>query len=239
MRLLDRRAARVFAPLVVCLSLSILGVVTACWLTSQAAILRSVLLSFISAIFFVRFAFMLLVFVPRAVPWWEAVCTGGGMCLLPAIFVISSTGAPPMSWLDLPAALLHIIGSLLTTASEVQRWRWKPHHPGRLYVDGLFALAKHINYTGEVLCFMGWSLLTTSLTTLLVPLGFALALRVAYAPDLDVHLRRRYANDPRFAQWQTLPCMLPTARDVGCPLYASVAVVAVAALARAAELAAS
>ena len=43
-------------------------------------------------------------------------------------------------------------------------WRWKqqPANAGHLYVGGLFAFARHINYFGEILTFLGWALLTLS-----------------------------------------------------------------------------
>ena len=42
-----------------------------------------------------------------------------------------------------------------------------------------------------------------------MPLGFALALRKAYAPDLDRYIAKRYGKDPSFELWKRLPCLVP------------------------------
>ena len=76
--------------------------------------------------------------------------------------------------------------------------------------DGaLFSLAKHINYTGEILTFVGWVALTQRRVALAVPLGFSVALCCVYAPDLDGYVRKRYGGDARFSEWCALPSFVP------------------------------
>ena len=218
MRLLSRRRAPSCSPpKLLCVGLVILGAANT-WTISTVGDPRAEMFRCIAAAFALRFVLMLLVFIPRHVPWWEAVCTGVGMALVPSWF-LSLCVRPRCHlslWLDAPALSVHIIGSILTSLSEWQRWRWKqlPQNAGRLYVGGLFGIAKHINYSGEILTFFGWAALTRRLSALAVPLFFALALSLAYVPDLQRHIRRRYANDANMSRWQTMGDIVPRDRPV-------------------------
>ncbi len=53
----------------------------------------------------------------------------------------------PISLFDVMGILLFIIGSYLNTYSKIQRKRFKdsPNNKGRLYTQGLFQYARHIN----------------------------------------------------------------------------------------------
>ncbi|KAK5011200.1 hypothetical protein LTR28_004954 [Elasticomyces elasticus] len=60
----------------------------------------------------------------------------------------------------LVGAALYTVGILTETISEVQRKRFKadPKNKGKVYKDGLFGLARHINYGGYTLWRTGYSL---------------------------------------------------------------------------------
>lgn len=203
---IDRTRRTTAAPRLVCLALALIGVVVA-WRAAQTP--RQHLLALVAAIFFLRFALMLLLLVPRPMPWWEAGVTGGGMAVLPVILgVIARVDSLAPS--DAASLLVHLLGSVLTSGSELQRWHFKRTRQGRLYIGGqFFSHAKHINYTGEIITFVGWCALTRRLVALLVPAFFALALRHVYAPDLDRYVRRRYGNDPDIDLWKALPGFVP------------------------------
>ena len=102
----------------------------------------------------------------------------------------------PFGALDVAAAALLMLGSLLNTGSEVQRKLWKkdPAHQGQCYTAGLFAYAMHINYFGDVVLFSGWCLLTRNLWTLLLPLSMALMFAFMHIPPLDAYLQERYGD---------------------------------------------
>ena len=76
------------------------------------------------------------------------------------------------------------------------------------FTAGLFSLAKHINYTGEVLCFLGWAMLTARPAALAAPAFFALALAFFYAPNLDAHLERKYGAERGYQRWRA-PAFAP------------------------------
>ena len=232
LRLLDRRAVRSAPPVIVCVMLCMAGVAWAfVWTAEAPHNHRKQLLAWIVAVFLIRFAFMLLILVPRCLPWWEACCTGVGMLFLPAALVRAAS-PEALSWQDCPALLVHVLGSSVTSISEWQRYLWKPTHPGKLYVTGLFGVAKHVNYSGEVLTFIGWVALTLVPVTTLLPACFFLVLRFVYAPDLDRYLADRYRADACLVRWQRLPSMIPSGFRADATFSASTAaaVVVVAAL---------
>ena len=210
----DRSHGPTFHPSrVVCGGLVCAGAAAAC-VAAVDGTPRQRLLSSVAVVFSLRFMLMLFVLVPRRVLWWESICTGGGCALLFPGFVVAAATASPSLCLtnDLPAFLLHVAGSVLTTGSEVQRWQFKRtlrRGAEGCYTGGLFSVARHINYTGEVLCFAGWAMLTNSNEALVVPLFFWLALTYFYAPGLDRHLTAKYGGDKAWREWQA-PAFAPS-----------------------------
>ena len=99
------------------------------------------------------------------------------------------------------AATLKKLSRFLEPIPGAQPGRKRGSKSGGCYTIGLFSVAKHVNYTGEVLCFVGWALLTRRARALLVPLLFAAALRWFYAPNLDRHLKRKYGEGSAFKAW--------------------------------------
>ena len=55
--------------------------------------------------------------------------------------------------------LIYLSGSFVNVYSEFQRYFWKLENDG-LYTGGLFSLARHINYFGEVFSFVGFAMLS-------------------------------------------------------------------------------
>ena len=68
-----------------------------------------------------------------------------------------------------------------------------------------------------MLCFLGWALLSCSPVALAAPLLFALGLARFYAPNLDVHLRRKYGHEPGYRSWRA-PAFAPPALVAGTVL---------------------
>jgi len=60
---------------------------------------------------------------------------------------------------------LFAFGSFVETLSELQRKAFKDNkaNKGKIYTGGLFKLARHVNYLGEVFWYTGYALLTTGL----------------------------------------------------------------------------
>jgi protein-S-isoprenylcysteine O-methyltransferase Ste14 len=72
---------------------------------------------------------------------------------------LSSGGVFPQTPF-LVGSALYVAGILLETASEVERKQFKkdPRNKGRVYSEGLWALARHINYTGYTIWRVGYAL---------------------------------------------------------------------------------
>ena len=111
-------------------------------------------------------------------------------------------------WVDLFCVVISLAGAALSTIAEWQRHTYLQNSQGSLYTGGLFAYARHINYTGEVLLFLGWSMITRSPLALLVPCFFYATFSSLYVPDLDLHLHKKYGVE--FEHYmESTPSLLP------------------------------
>ena len=80
----------------------------------------------------------------------------------------------PLNVLDFLGVLLFIIGSYFNTYSEFQRKRFKndPNNKGKLYTQGLFQYARHINYFGDVCWVTGWAIITNNIWAGIIPVSY-------------------------------------------------------------------
>ena len=170
-----------------------------------------------------RFCAMLF-FVYRSIPWWEAVVTGLGMAYIQPTFM--ALGARERSsaasvrnrkscYYFRSEFLSNCIflgvssfGAAISTISEWQRRSYLARHPGTLFTGGLFSHVRHINYSGEVLLFLGWAAWTRSCRALLVPSVFLPTFILFYIPNLDAHLLEKHGSS--FAAYRSeTPSLLP------------------------------
>jgi steroid 5-alpha reductase family enzyme len=93
--------------------------------------------------------------------------------------------------------LLYLSGSYINTHSEYYRhvWKLKEENKGRLYTGGLFSLAMHINYFGDIILFTGLAMITHSLSMLVIPLIMALNFVFYIIPSLDRYLENKYKSE--------------------------------------------
>ena len=165
---------------------------------------RQVALFACAVIYVVRAAITLFVFVKRKIPWWEA--AWGGSILGIVLFFFLYYGlleTKPLGIADLVGILLYLTGSYIGTASEYSRhiWKARSENQGHLYVEGLFKYARHINYFGDLLLFLGFAILTNQLWTVFVPLGMGLNFVLMIIPAHDAYLASRYGGEyTKFAQ---------------------------------------
>ena len=90
--------------------------------------------------------------------------------------------------------LIFGIGTYLNLWPEYTRHVWKknPANAGRLYVEGLFATCRHINYFGEVLSFVGFAMVTSVWWNLWIPLVMGVGMAAFSVPELDTYMRNKY-----------------------------------------------
>ena len=94
---------------------------------------------------------------------------------------------------------IFIGGMIISTGSELQRKSFK--RPGRLVTQGLWSFSMHINYFGEFLYYLGWSLITLQWYNLWVPFFMLIGFVCWHIPGLDEYLEERYPEQfPDYAK---------------------------------------
>lgn len=162
---------------------------------------RTVLLAF-GIILFVRMTLALFYLLKRKFDWSEAGGVLLALFLYQVVFALLATGrTSPFGTLDFIGVLLFISGSLLNTASELQRkhFKEKPENQGRLYTRGLFGYARHINYFGDALWVTGWAIVTHNPWSALIPAFITGLFVFTFIPSLSRHLGAHYGD--QFETW--------------------------------------
>ena len=92
---------------------------------------------------------------------------------------------------------LYMVGSYLNSGSELQRKRWKSHpeNKGKCYTEGLFSLARNINYFGDVVLFSAWALASGRWWNAWVPLFMLAGFVFHHIPEKEKYLAKRYSNE--------------------------------------------
>lgn len=164
----------------------------------RAEPLRCGLLISLALIYFGRFVVTTHVTLKRGMAVSEAVTIGVWVIVIHATMAFAGGTNPasvgPWTWVGLA---LYLLGSVLNTASELQRLRWKrlPQHQGRLYTRGLFRLTRHPNYLGDVTLFTGFALVTGTVTAFAIPVIMAGMFVFVNIPMLDRYLAGRYGDE--------------------------------------------
>lgn len=158
---------------------------------------RQVALFAVCLVTFLRMSFMVLYLLRRGLRWGEA---GGVLFAFAAYYIgfclLGGTQGKPLDGLDLLAILLFAAGSIVNTASEWLRDRWKrePRNKGKLYTGGLFKYATHVNYFGDIVWVGGIAMLTRNPWAALVPFFLILMFVFLNIPQHDRYLRDRYGS---------------------------------------------
>lgn len=150
-----------------------------------------------SCIIFLRFSFMMFFLLKRKIPAEEAISIPFAFSLYYigfALFTIDSNIF--LQGVDYAGIVLFAIGCFINTFSELQRHQWKkrPENKGKLYTEGLFRYAMHINYLGDVMWVIGYAIISRNIWAWTIP-AFLFGFFVFYnIPKLDEHLKRKYGH---------------------------------------------
>ena len=108
----------------------------------------------------------------------------------------------PLSLLDVFGILLFIIGSYINTYSEIQRKRFKddPNNNGKLYTQGLFKYARHINYFGDICWVTGWAIVTNNIWSMFIPISLTLGFIFLFIPELSRYIETNYVDE--YLDWK-------------------------------------
>ena len=103
----------------------------------------------------------------------------------------------PFSLLDVFGISLFIIGSYVNTYSEIQRKRFKddPNNKGKLYTQGLFKYARHINYFGDICWVTGWAIISHNIWSGIIPIMLTMGFIFSFIPILSSYLEKKYGDD--------------------------------------------
>lgn len=174
----------------------LVAVVAAAWLTKEAwSITRVRACLFAIVLYFFRHGITLFYLLQRKIPLEEVGTVGTFMMVWVPLSAYLSVKAPPLSLPELGLAMILVfIGSFLNSYSEMQRKWWKalPENKGKCYTGGLWRYVVHINYTGDVILFSGWALLSGYYASLILPALMAYNFAYVQGPELDAYLTERY-----------------------------------------------
>jgi protein-S-isoprenylcysteine O-methyltransferase Ste14 len=176
------------------------------WLGGEPApagnVTRRIALFSCGIILFIRMNLAFFYLLRRKFGWEEF----GGVLFALFVYqvVFAMLGArenTPIGALDIVAIVLFLVGSYFNTGAEWQRKRFKdkPENQGKLYTQGLFRYARHINYFGDTLWVTAWAILTRNNWSFIIPVALAAAFLFAFIPSLTKHLKERYGE--QYESW--------------------------------------
>lgn len=151
---------------------------------------------------FLRFMFTLFVFLKRQIPLGEAFA-------VPLAFAIYYIGFPIIAifnlhkfdYIDIIGVLLFLLGSFINTFSEFQRMLFKKNikNKGKIYTKGLFTYVRHVNFLGDVIWVLGYSLVARGIVGYAIVILLLLFFIFFNIPKLEKHLLTKYKDD--FKDW--------------------------------------
>jgi protein-S-isoprenylcysteine O-methyltransferase Ste14 len=162
---------------------------------------RIVLFSF-GVVLFIRMNLAFFYFLKRKFDWEEFGGVPFALFVYHIVFALLGVwNDTPIGALDIGAIALFLVGSYFNTGAEWQRKRFKdkPENRGRLYTQGLFRYARHINYFGDTLWVTAWAVVTRNIWSFIIPVALAAAFVFAFIPSLAKHLKVRYGA--QYASW--------------------------------------
>lgn len=145
-----------------------------------------------------RILFTLLYLLKRSMNWEEALGIPFAFSLYFLYYgALVRFNSEDTGWLEWMGLALFLLGSGLNTGSELARhaWKKKPENKGRLYTRGPFSLARHINYTGDILWVTGMGCITASWLCIPVIIFIFCFFAFFNGPMLDRHLAEKYGDE--------------------------------------------
>jgi steroid 5-alpha reductase family enzyme len=151
-------------------------------------------------IYFVRLQVTVWIFQKRFWTWLETITTSILMTF--ALYVFAKLGGnnkQGVGIIEMIGILLYLSGSFINTFSESARhvWKLKAENRGRLYTGGLFRFAMHINYSGDIMLFTGFAMITHRPGAYIIPLAMTVNFIFNIIPLLDRYLEKKYGDEFR------------------------------------------
>ena len=168
--------------------------------------LRRILLAAGLFIYVIRLQVTVWIFQKRKWTWSETVTITILMTIV--LYALASAGGSNkqvVGAVETIGILFYLSGSYINTHSEYCRhaWKSKEENKGRLYTEGLFSLAMHINYFGDIVLFTGLAMITHRLSMFVIPLIMALNFVFFIIPSLDRYLEKKYTDEFKYYSKKT------------------------------------
>ena len=160
--------------------------------------LRRILLASCLIIYVIRLQVTVWIFQKRKWTWPETITITILMTIVVYAFAsVGGSNKQGVGAVEIIGILLYLSGSYINTHSEYYRhaWKLKEENKGRLYTEGLFSLAMHINYFGDIVLFTGFAMITHRLSMFVIPLVMALNFVFFIIPSLDRYLEKKYMDE--------------------------------------------
>jgi len=159
---------------------------------------RRIIIFIFNIIIFIRLAYTMIFILKRKIPWEESVS-------VPLAFALYFLGFPlfvlpisiPIDGIDYLAIAIFIIGCVLNSGGEILRDKWKkqPENKGKIYTLGFFKYSRHINYFGDILWVIAYTIITKNVWSVTIPLFLFSFFAFYNAPKLDKYLKEKYGTD--------------------------------------------
>jgi protein-S-isoprenylcysteine O-methyltransferase Ste14 len=196
----DRQSPSLGSKLML-VSLTLLGVIfstTFLYANDKVDSTCCILLFFCSSVFYIRLVVCLFLFVKRKVSWVEGCAVGTLYGFL--IYMFSFWGSLHSNssfTIEITGVLFFIFGSFINSLSDYQRYIWKkkPQNKERIYTQGLFKYAMHINFWGDTVMFIGYAFVTQNIMSFIPVAAIALNFVLIQIPQLDKYLLKQYGAE--------------------------------------------
>lgn len=156
---------------------------------------RRIIIFCFSLIVFLRITFAMFVFIKRRIPFEETISIPFAFALYYIGFAIFGYGSnAPVGIIDYAGIAIFLFGSYLNSFSECQRYIWKkdPENKGKIYTLKLFKYSMHINYFGDLLWVIGYTILTHNIYSVWIPVFLYFFFAYFNIPKLDKYLKEKY-----------------------------------------------
>ena len=172
------------------------------WTVDGDSFSRKWIVLLYSFAFLARISIQMVFFWKRRITWNEVWAEAGGVIPLSlASFAYgasseASAHSPLDAW-DAAACALFLFGTYLNVASELQRhlFKLRAENCGKLYTGGLFKYCRRVNYTGEILSFVGFAMATGPgwrIFNMWVPFVMGGAMATFSKDEIEHYLSLRY-----------------------------------------------
>ena len=133
---------------------------------------------------------------------------------LPAIYLLSLPSPQP-HLLTLIGSLLFLIGLIIESLADFQKFIFKNEHPNTFITSGIWKYSRHPNYFGEIIIWLGIFIITIpyqqSLSWLTVssPLFITtLLLFISGIPPLEKRHQKKYGSQKNYQQYKKSTSLL-------------------------------